>query len=68
MGIFTSGDIKIYKVDKLFGDINGVKMYIEYKLVLSKEKCPKHMECLRVIFARLRNSILKVNAKNTVLG
>ena len=36
MGIFTSGDIKIYKVDKLFGDINGVNMYIEYKLVLSK--------------------------------
>ena len=41
------------KVDDLLGDIEGVKTYIDYILVLGKESSYNHAELLRFIFGRL---------------
>ena len=43
MGMCASGDIFQAKVDEMFGDIKGVKTYIDYILVLSKERLSKHI-------------------------
>ena len=43
MGMCPSGDIFQAKVDKLLGDIQGVKTYIDDILVLSKDSFEKHM-------------------------
>ena len=37
MGMCTSGDIFQYKVDKLLGDTEGVKMNINDIIILSKD-------------------------------
>ena len=68
MGICASGDIFQSKVDKLLGDIKGVKMYIADILVLSKYSFEKNMERLRIIFGRLRDAGLKSMRLSTVLG
>ena len=65
MGMCASGDIFHAKVDKLIGDI---KSYIDYILVLSKEKISNCIEQPRIIFDRLRASGLKVNAIKCSFG
>ena len=62
MGMCASGDILQAKVDKLLGDIKGVKVYIDAILVLRKEIFSNHIEEPRIIFGRLRAAGLKVNA------
>ena len=62
MGMCASGDIFQSKVYKLLGDIEGVKMYINDILVLSKDIFEKHIGHLRIIFGRLHAAGLKVNA------
>ena len=42
MGMCASGDIFQAKVDYLLGDIEGVKIFIDNILVLSKESFSKH--------------------------
>ena len=37
MGMCASGDIFQYKVEKLLGDIEGIKTYIDDRLVSSKD-------------------------------
>ena len=62
MGMCTLGDIFQSKVDKLLGDINGIKMYIDDILVLGKDCFRKHIEQLIMLFGLLRAAGLKVNA------
>ena len=62
MGMCSSGDIFQAKVDKLLGDIECFKTYIDDILVLSKEIFCKHTEQLNTIFGRLRALGLKLNA------
>ena len=44
MGMCASGDIFQSKVDKLLGDIEGVKMYINDILILIKDCFRNHIE------------------------
>ena len=62
MGMCASGDILQAKVDKLLGDIEGVKTYIDDILVLGKDGFENHIEKLIIIFGRMRAAGLKVNA------
>ena len=62
MGMCASGDIFQVKVDKIIGDIEGVKTYIDDILVLGKDSLEKHIYQLIIIFDRLRAAGLKVNA------
>ena len=64
----TSGDIFQSKVDKLLGDIKGVKMYIDDLLVLAQDSFKKHIEKLRIIFGRLCTEGLKRNAPKCSFG
>ena len=57
----ASGDIIKAKVDKLLGDIEGVKHYIYDIIVLSKDCFKNHIDQLRIIFGILRATVLKVN-------
>ena len=62
MGLCASGDIFQHKVDELLGGIEGFKMYIDCILVLGKGSFYHNIYQIRVIFAGLLNSGLKVNA------
>ena len=53
MGLCASGDIFQAKVDKLFGDIEGVKTYINNKLVLGKGGSYHDIDHLRAISSKL---------------
>ena len=68
MGICASGNIFQSKVDKLFGDIEGVKTYINDILVLGKDSSENNTEQLRIIFVILRAAGLKVNAPQCSFG
>ena len=65
---YALGDIFQAKVDKLLGDIKGVKTYIDYISFLSKESFYKHIEKLRKIFIILRAAGLKVNYPKCIFG
>ena len=62
----TSVDIFQSKLDKILGDIKGIKTYINGILVLIKERFYNHIYQLRVIFSRLRSTGLKVNSPNCI--
>ena len=64
----ASGEIFQAKVDKLLGDIEGVKTYINDILVLSKDFFRNHIERLRIIFGRLCTAGVKFNASKCSFG
>ena len=68
ISMWVWGDIFQSKVDGLLGDIEGVKIYIDYILVLSKDILKNHIEQLRIIFGRLSAASLKVNAPKCSFG
>ena len=68
MGMCSSGDIFQAKVDKLLGDTEGVKMYIDGILGLSIDCFGKHIYQLIMIFSRLRAEGLQVNAPKCSFG
>ena len=59
VGMCDSGYIFQAKVDKLIGDIEVVKTYIDNILVWSKDSFTKHIEHLIIIFSRLCAADLK---------
>ena len=61
-GVCASVDIFQAKVDKLLGDIEGVKMYIDDILVLGKDSFEKLIYQLIIIFGSLCSAGLKVIA------
>ena len=68
MGMCASGDIFQAKVDKLLSDIEGVKKYIDDRLLLIKYCFGNYMEQLRMVFSILRAAGLKVNVLKCILG
>ena len=68
MGMWASGDIFQAKVDKLLGDIEGVKTYTDDILVLIKDWFKNYTEQLMIIFGTLRTSGLKFNAPKCSSG
>ena len=68
MGMCASGDIFQDNVDKLLSDIEGVKTYIGYIIVLIKDIFENHIVQMRIIFGRLCASGLKVNAPKCSFG
>ena len=68
MGICASGDIFQAKVDKLVGDIKGVKIYIYDIIVLIRDCFKNDIEQLIMIFFRLGAAGLKVNAPKYNFG
>ena len=66
MSMCASGDIFQSKLYEIICDINIVKTYINYIVVLRKDKFPTNIELLRVIFHRVCNAGLEFNDKNTV--
>ena len=59
MGVCASGDIFQSKVDKLLGDVEGVKTYINDILVFCKDCFTIHMKQLDIIFGRFGDAGLK---------
>ena len=68
MSICTSRYILQAKVDKILGDIEGAKTYIDDILVLIKDCFMNHIEQLRIIFRRFCASGLKANATKCGFG
>ena len=68
MGMFSSGYIFQVKVDKIHGDIEGIKTYINYILLLIKERFYKHIYQLKLILDILRAASIKVNAPKCSFG
>ena len=68
MGMCVSGNIFQAKVEKLLGDVKGVKTYIDDILVLGKDRFENHIEHPRIIFGRLRAAGLNVNAPTCSFG
>ena len=56
------GDIFQAKVDKLVGDIEGIKIYINDILVLSKYYFKNHLYRPSIVFGKVRAAGLIVNA------
>ena len=57
------GGIFKYKVDKILGGIQAVKMNIDDIIFLENIFCQKHMEHIRFVLSRLRHVGLKINSK-----
>ena len=68
MGICDLGYVFQAKVDELLGDIEVVKTYIDYIIVLIKYRFEKYIEQLRIISGRLRAAGFKVNAPKCSFG
>ena len=69
MGMCASEDIFQAKLDELLGDTKGVRIYIDDILVLGKDCFEKHIiDQLRIIFGRMRDAGLKVNAPKCSFG
>ena len=64
----TSGDILQANVDELLGDSKGVKTYIDDIIVLGKDSFENHIHQLIIIFGRMSNAGLKVNAPKCSFG
>ena len=68
MGMCTFGDIFQAKVDKILGDIEGVKKHIDDVPILSKDSFEKHINQTRIRFGRLRAAGLKINTPKCSFG
>ena len=64
----TLGDSFQAKLDKLLGDIKGIKTYIDDIIVLRKDRFEKNIDQLIIIFGRLRTAGIKVNAPMCSFG
>ena len=53
MGMYMPGDTFQAKVYDIIGEIEGIDRYIDDILVLSKDKFPKYIDHISVIFSRL---------------
>ena len=62
MGLCASGEIFQAKVDEILSDIKGFNTYIDDILVLDKGIFSQYIYQLIVIFDRLQNTVIKVNA------
>ena len=66
-----NGDVWRYfhaKVNKLLGDIEGVKAYIDNILILNKGTFAEHREQLRICFSCILKAGFKTNANKCSFG
>ena len=68
MGMCILGNKFQAKVERLLGDIKGVKTYIDDILVLSKYCFKNHINQIMIILSRLRAAGFKVNAPRCCFG
>ena len=68
MGLCNSPDIFQEKMSTLMGDLEFVRTYIDDLLVTTMSTWEDHLECLEMVFQRLTDAGLKVNAKKSFFG
>ena len=68
MGLCNSPDIFQEKMSTLMSDLEFVRTYIDDLLVTTMSTWEDHLECLELVFQRLTNAGLKVNAKKSFFG
>ena len=62
MGVAGSPDIFQSKMSELMAALEFVRTYLDDLLIISKASLSDHLEKLRMVFTRLREARLKVNA------
>ena len=68
MGLSNSPDIFQEKMSSLMGDLEYVRTYIDDLLVTTKSDWQDHLQHLDVVFRRLKDAGLKVNAQKSFFG
>ncbi len=68
MGLCNSADIFQEKMSELLSGLETVRVYIDDILHVSKGTFEEHLKVLDDVFARLRQSCLKVNATKSNFG
>ena len=68
MGLCNSPDIFQEKMSTLLGDLEYVRTYIDDLLITTKSDWQDHLRHLDIVFHRLREAGLKINAKKSFFG
>ena len=68
MGLSNSPDIFQEKMSTLFGDLEYVRTYIDDLLITTMSNWDDHLRHLDIVFHRLQEAGLKVNAKKSFFG
>jgi hypothetical protein len=68
MGLSNSPDIFQEKMSTLFGDLEYVRTYIDDLLITTMSNWDDHLRHLDIVFHRLQQAGLKVNAKKSFFG
>ena len=68
MGLCNSPDIFQEKMSTLMGDLEFVRTYIDDLLITTMSDWKDHLQCLEMVFQRLSDTGLKVNAKKSFFG
>jgi hypothetical protein len=68
MGLCNSPDIFQEKMNTLLGDLEFIRAYIDDLLVITKSDWQDHLHHLEIIFQRLQQAGLKVNARKSFFG
>jgi hypothetical protein len=68
MGLSNSPDIFQEKMSSLMGDLEYVRTYIDDLLITTKSDWQDHLHHLDVVFRRLKDAGLKVNARKSFFG
>ena len=68
MGLCNSPDIFQEKMSTLFADLKFIRTYIDDLLVITKSDWQDHLSHLDIVFQRLQQAGLKVNARKSFFG
>lgn len=68
MGLCNSPDIFQEKMSTLLGDLEYVRTYIDDVLILTKSNWQDHLSHLEIVFHRIKEAGLKINAKKSFFG
>ena len=68
MGLSNSPDIFQEKMNELFSGLEYVRAYIDDLLILTTDNWDTHIQQLDVVFNRLQEAGLKVNANKSFFG
>jgi len=65
MGLCNSPDIFL---GELMADLEFVRAYINDRIILTKGSWENHLQQVKVVFQRLQNAGLKINARKSFFG
>ena len=68
MGLCNRLDIFQEKMNKLFADLEVVKVYIDDLLIITKGSWQDHLDKLEIVLQRLQEAGLKVNMGKSFFG